>query len=145
MEFRKLIEFFELMADEQGVMLEAHGNLPVRADPALLRQALSNLLDNALRYTPRGGTIRLAAQYQGGAIAISVSDNGSGIAAEHLALLFDRFYRVDPARSAAESTGLGLALVRSIAELHGGSVSVASIPGEGTQFTLLIPKDGAQP
>lgn len=96
------------------------------------------------RYTPRGGTIRLAARYQGGAIAISVSDNGSGIAAEHLALLLDRFYRVDPARSAAESTR-GLALVRSIAELHGGSVSVASIPGEGTRFTLLIPKDGVRP
>ncbi len=142
-EFQKLIDFFELMADEQGVALSANGDCAVRADPLLLRQALSNLVANALRYTPRGGAITLSAREQGPMVAIIVSDSGCGIAAEHLPLLFDRFYRVDPARSSAESTGLGLALVRSIAELHGGSVLVASTPGAGSQFTLLIPKQSA--
>jgi two-component system heavy metal sensor histidine kinase CusS len=139
-EFQKLIDFFELMADEQGVALTAHGDCTLRADPLLLRQALSNLVANALRYTARGGAISLAARDQGRMVAICVGDSGCGIAAEHLPLLFDRFYRADAARSSQESTGLGLALVRSIAELHGGSVLVTSTPGEGSQFTVLIPK-----
>jgi two-component system heavy metal sensor histidine kinase CusS len=109
------------------------------ADPLLLRRALSNLLTNALCHTPRGGTIRLAARHESGAVAITISDDGAGIAAEHLPFLFDRFYRVDEARSAADSTGLGLAVVRSIAELHGGQVSVVSEPGTGSAFTLRFP------
>jgi two-component system heavy metal sensor histidine kinase CusS len=140
-EFRKLLEFFDIVAEEQGVTLQAHGNLIMRADPLLLRQALSNLLANALRYTPRGGTIRLTAEDGGDAIVITVADSGAGIGAEHLPLLFDRFYRADPARSAADSTGLGLAVVRSIAELHGGSVEVDSILGDGATFVLRFPKE----
>jgi two-component system heavy metal sensor histidine kinase CusS len=140
-EFQKLLDFFELMAEEQGVLLAAAGAFTVRADPLLLRQALSNLLANALRYTPRGGSIRLQAQDQGDAVAISVTDSGCGIAQEHLPFLFDRFYRADAARSSAESTGLGLAVVRSIAELHGGSVTVHSTVGQGATFTLSIPKE----
>ncbi|HEU4375971.1 MAG TPA: heavy metal sensor histidine kinase [Telluria sp.] len=139
-EFLKLIEFFELMAEEQGVALVADGAARLRADPLLLRQALSNLLANALRYTPRGGTIRLAANETADAVVISVTDNGTGIAPEHLPHLFDRFYRADAARSAADSTGLGLAVVRSIVELHGGSVEVNSRVGEGAAFVLRFPK-----
>ncbi|MDB5906777.1 MAG: histidine kinase [Massilia sp.] len=142
-EFQKLIDFFELMAEDQGVSLRAGGACSVRADPLLLRQALSNLLANALRYTPAGGSIRLQAEDKGDAVAISVTDSGAGIAAEHLPFLFDRFYRVDAARSSAESTGLGLAVVRSIAELHGGSVTVESAVGKGTTFVLLIPREHA--
>lgn len=142
-EFRKLLDFFELMAEDQGVSLQAGGACSVRADPLLLRQALSNLLANALRYTAAGGSIRLQAEVKGDAVAISVTDSGAGIAAEHLPFLFDRFYRVDAARSSAESTGLGLAVVRSIAELHGGSVTVASTVGTGTIFVLLIPREQA--
>lgn len=96
------------MAEEQGITLKADGAVPVRADPLLLRQALSNLLANALRYTSRDGTIRLEARDQNDAVFISVIDNGAGIAPEHLPHLFDRFYRADGARSAADSTGLGL-------------------------------------
>lgn len=139
-EFRKLLEFFEIVAEEQGVVLEAEGAVPMRADPLLLRQALSNLLANALRYTPRGGTIRLAAHDSGDAVVISVTDNGAGIAPEHLPHLFDRFYRADAARSAADSTGLGLAVVRSIVELHGGTVDVDSRVGAGAAFVLRFPK-----
>lgn len=139
-EFVKLVEFFELMAEEQGVALVADGAVRVRADPLLLRQALSNLLANALRYTPRGGTIRLQAMDKGDAVVITVTDNGAGIAPEHLPHLFDRFYRADAARSAADSTGLGLAVVRSIAELHGGTVEVRSLVGAGATFALRFPK-----
>lgn len=139
-EFLKLAEFFELMAEEQGVALVVEGAVRVRADPLLLRQALSNLLANALRYTPRGGTIRLAAHETADAVVITVADNGAGIAPEHLPHLFDRFYRADAARSAADSTGLGLAVVRSIAELHGGTVEVSSLVGAGATFVLRFPQ-----
>jgi two-component system heavy metal sensor histidine kinase CusS len=138
-EFQKLVEFFEIGADDQGVTLQVDGECHLMADPLLLRRALSNLMTNALRYTPRGGTIVLKAQEQGGAVLISVCDNGAGIAQEHLPYLFDRFYRVDAARSATDSTGLGLAVVRSIVELHGGGVSVRSEPGQGACFEMRFP------
>jgi two-component system heavy metal sensor histidine kinase CusS len=138
-EFRKLVEFFEISADDQGVNLRAEGNYRLVADPLLLRRALSNLMTNALRYTPRGGAIVLKAGEHGDDVVISVCDNGAGIASKHLPYLFDRFYRVDAARSATDSTGLGLAVVRSIVQLHGGAVSVQSQPGQGTCFEMRFP------
>jgi two-component system heavy metal sensor histidine kinase CusS len=139
-EFRRLVDFHGISADEQGVTLLAQADCDVTADPLLLQRALSNLLSNALRHTARGGTVRLRAERQPDAVAISVEDDGSGIAPAHLPFLFDRFYRVDAARSAADSTGLGLAVVRSIAELHGGSAAVTSEPGKGSTFTLRLPQ-----
>jgi two-component system heavy metal sensor histidine kinase CusS len=138
-EFGKLVDFFEIVAEEHGVTLSTQGDMTLEADPMLLRQALSNLVANALRHTERGGHIRLRARAAGSAAALDVIDDGCGIAAQHLPRLFDRFYRADAARSAPDSTGLGLSVVRSIAELHGGSVSVSSTLGQGTTFTLLIP------
>jgi two-component system heavy metal sensor histidine kinase CusS len=138
-EFRKLMDFYGIAADEQGVSLAAHGAGELMVDPMLLRRALSNLLTNALRYTPRGGNVGLSAAREGDVVVIAVSDDGDGIAAEHLPFLFDRFYRADAARSSADSTGLGLAVVRSIVELHGGSVEVASTVGHGSTFTLRFP------
>jgi len=138
-EFRKLVDFYGIAAEEQGVTLEARGAIDVVADPVLLRRALSNLLTNALRYTPRGGTVCLSAAKEGNRVVIAVEDNGSGIAPEHLPYLFDRFYRADAARSASDNTGLGLAVVRSIAELHGGSANVASTLGKGSTFSLRLP------
>lgn len=138
-EFGKLVDFFEIVAEEHGVTLRAHGDMMLAADPMLLRQALSNLVANALRHTERGGHVTMRARAAGSAVALDVIDDGCGIAAEHLPLLFDRFYRVDAARSSPDSTGLGLSVVRSIAELHGGSVSVSSTLGECTTFTLLFP------
>jgi two-component system heavy metal sensor histidine kinase CusS len=143
-EFRTLIDFFEILAEEQGVRLEAEGDVRLQADPLLLRQALSNLLANALRYSKRGGLVRLAAQEQGEAVLIAVSDNGAGIAPAHLPFLFDRYYRADAARSAADSTGLGLAVVRSIVELHGGSIDVHSTLGAGATFTIRLPKEAGK-
>ncbi|KQX98259.1 hypothetical protein ASD28_14170 [Massilia sp. Root133] len=138
-EFARLIAFFEVMADELGIALRAEGDCRLTADAMLLRRALSNLLSNALRYTPRGGTVVLRAATDGDACVIAVADDGCGIAPEHLPYLFDRFYRADPARSSTDSTGLGLAVVRSIAELHGGTVTVDSAPGKGAAFTLRLP------
>lgn len=140
-EFGKLVDFFDIVAEEHGVTLAVQGDVTLAADPMLLRQALSNLVANALRHTARGGSIALAAHDQGGAVALTVSDDGCGIAPEHLPLIFDRFYRVDAARSATDSTGLGLSVVRSIAELHGGTVTVTSKLAHGTTFTLLMPKE----
>lgn len=142
-EFRRLVEFYEIVAEEQGVTLRADGAGDLLADPALLRRALSNLLTNALRYTPRGGSVRLSVAYEDGSAVIAVSDDGVGIAPEHLPFLFDRFYRADAARSSADSTGLGLAVVRSIVELHGGSAAVASTLGRGATFTLRFPAASA--
>jgi two-component system heavy metal sensor histidine kinase CusS len=141
-EFGKLLDFFDAAAEEGGVELSAAGACRIVADPLLLRRALSNLIANALHYTPRGGAVALAARTRDGAVEISVLDSGAGIAAEHLPHLFDRFYRADAARSSSDSTGLGLAVVRSIVELHGGTVGVDSVVGEGARFTLLFPQAG---
>ncbi|MEO6870876.1 MAG: sensor histidine kinase, partial [Chthoniobacterales bacterium] len=100
--------------------------------------ALSNLIDNALRHTPDGGSIIVSIARLPNETEMAVRDTGCGIAAEHLPRVFDRFYRADPSRS-SEGSGLGLALVKSIADLHGGSVAIASEPGRGTSVTLRFP------
>src|SRR5205823_1466609 len=102
--------------------ISSSGDSVIRADPFLLRRALSNLITNALRHTSPGGEIRLCSKDAAESVAISVTDTGSGISPEHLPHLFERFYRADSARSSSESTGLGLAVVKSIVELHGGTV-----------------------
>ncbi len=138
-EFARLIDVFEVVAEEGGVTLAAHGDGVVMADAILLRRALTNLLSNALAHTPRGGQIELRAESDERGLSLSVRDTGEGIAEIHLPRLFDRFYRVDAARSSTESTGLGLAVVKSIAELHGASVRVVSVFGQGSEFTMQFP------
>jgi two-component system heavy metal sensor histidine kinase CusS len=141
-ELRAVRDFFEAAAAGAGVrfVVEAPADLKARLDSALLRQALGNLVTNALAHTPAGGTIRLEACRDKTAIRIQVSDTGSGIPEEHLAHVFDRFYRADRARTAgAGRVGLGLAIVRSIAHLHGGSAAIASTLGRGTRVTLVFP------
>ena len=107
----------------------------------LIEQAIGNLLSNAIRYSPGETIITLGARARpGGKIEIFVSDQGPGIAAEHLPRLFERFYRVDQARSRhLGGTGLGLAIVKHIAQVHGGSVEVESTVGKGTTFRLILP------
>jgi signal transduction histidine kinase len=112
----------------------------VRGDRDRLAQVVANLVQNALRYTPAGGAVTLALQNHGPAVELSVADTGIGIAAEHLPRIFERFYRVDRARSrVAGSTGLGLPIVREVVEAHGGQVRVASEPGRGSTFTVVLP------
>ncbi len=112
----------------------------VVADPDAVRQILTNLLENALRYTPAGGQITCRSTIDGTGIAISVTDTGSGIAPEHLPRIFERFYRSDAARSREEGgTGLGLAIVKHLVEAHGGRVSAGSRRGRGTTITCWFP------
>ena len=138
---RKAWDFFDAAAEEQGVTVTCRGSGMVEAEPQLLHRALTNLLSNALRHTPAGGTITLAAECEGsGACSLTISDTGCGIAPDHLPRLFDRFYQVDPDRpSDLEGTGLGLSIVRSIMDLHGGSVEAHSTPSQGSTFTLYFP------
>jgi signal transduction histidine kinase len=113
----------------------------VVADPDRIEQAVENLVSNALRHTPSGGTIALGASQADGLTRLSVSDSGGGIAPEHLPYVFERFYKVDAAR-ASESTGsgLGLSITKAIVERHGGTIRVTSEPGR-TTFTILLPQN----
>jgi len=109
------------------------------ADPERLGQILRNLLANAIAHTPPGGRVDVGARRAGDGAEISVRDTGEGIAAEHLLFVFERFYRADPSRARATGgAGLGLAIVRQLAEAHGGGVRVESSPGKGSTFTVTL-------
>ena len=130
-------------AEQAGVSLvtRAPDSLPeVTVDYERMSRALGNLVSNALRYTPPGGTISLSASVTADQLTLSVADTGSGIASEHLPNIFERFYRADASRQQETGgSGLGLAIVRSIVEAHGGTISVTSEPGQGTTFTVSLP------
>ena len=114
---------------------------PLDVDADALRQIFTNLLDNSLRYTPAGGRIQLRAQVEEEAILVEVHDSGSGIPREHLARVFERFYRIDASRSREEGgTGLGLAIVKHLVEAHGGRVVADSDLGQGTAIRIWFPK-----
>ena len=128
-------------AAAKGVALElALGTKALRADAMAVRQVVSNLVENAVRYTPTGGRVTVFSRSENGGIVLGVRDTGSGIAPEHLPRIFERFYRVDPARSrGAGGTGLGLAIVKHLVEAHGGSVRAESQPGRGTTVSMHFP------
>jgi len=110
------------------------------ADQTKLTQIVYNLTDNAIKYTPEGGEIRVSLRVHGREAVLTVSDTGIGIPQEDQAHVFDRFYRVDKARSRATGgTGLGLSIVRQLVQLHGGSISLTSAPDQGTTFTVALP------
>ncbi len=134
-------EFYDALAEDRGVEVRCEGEGTVSAEPVLFRQAVSNLLANALNGTPRTGQVLIRVdQNRDGGLAVSISDTGCGISPEHLPRIFDRLYRVDGARShSPDGAGLGLAIVKSIMALHGGSVTVRSEVGQGTNFTLSFP------
>jgi two-component system phosphate regulon sensor histidine kinase PhoR len=126
----------ENLVDDAGVR--------VHADEEGLRQILSNLVDNALKYTPPGGRVSIRCRPNGRMVDIEVADTGVGIAAEHHARLFERFYRVDKARSRElGGTGLGLAIVKHLCQAMGGTVSVASQVQKGSTFSVKLPQAGA--
>jgi two-component system heavy metal sensor histidine kinase CusS len=140
-------DFFSALAEERGITLACEGRGSVHADEALLRQALANLLSNAMRHTPSGGRVQVRIQSSDAGCTISVSDTGPGIPPSHWPKLFDRFYRVDTSRSSEDDAGagLGLAIVKSIMKLHHGTVTVG--PGEpsGSCFQLKFPARQAAP
>ncbi|GAB3136937.1 HAMP domain-containing sensor histidine kinase [Microbispora hainanensis] len=129
-------------AEAAGVTLltKADGRLHLVADPVRLRQAVGNLVSNAVRHTPPGGTVSLHARRADGDVVIDVADTGSGIAPDDLPLVFERFWRVEKSRSRRSGgSGLGLPIARKLAEAHGGSLSATSVIGEGSTFTLRLP------
>jgi two-component system sensor histidine kinase SenX3 len=114
----------------------------VQGDETQLTSMFANLVENAVKYTPPGGRVEVAAESDGREVVVRVSDTGIGISEEYLARIFERFYRVDKARSKQTGgTGLGLSIVRHIAENHGGRVTVESTPGEGSTFTVYLPRE----
>lgn len=133
-------DFYEAVAAERGVLVDCEGEATITGDPMLVRRAVSNLLDNALKHTTTGGRVTLAAHArEGGGAMVEVRDSGPGIRAEHLPHVFERFYRGDDDRAGVAGAGLGLAIVRSIMRLHGGEARVESAIGVGTTVTLEFP------
>ena len=134
----KIAAYYRTVAEERGISITNKGDGEVYADARLFDRALSNLLDNALRFTPDGGKITIATETKPDRTELAIEDTGCGIPPQHLPRIFDRFYRADSSRS-SQGTGLGLALVKSITDLHGGSVAVASKVDRGTTVTLTFP------
>jgi signal transduction histidine kinase len=136
-----MTEKLSLRAAEKKIALHSQIDpLPsMVADADRLAQVFANLLDNALKYTPNGGTITLTAQLGSGGVVVSVTDTGSGIPAEDLPHIFERFYRVEKSKAAGRGYGLGLAITKEIVQAHGGAISVESVSGLGTKFTVRLP------
>ncbi|CAN5551248.1 heavy metal sensor histidine kinase [soil metagenome] len=147
-ELATVAEFSEASATEAGVSIDVKvdGPLPVKINRTLFQRAVGNLLDNSIKHTPAGGKITVGAARNNGTLEIDVADTGIGIPPEHLPHVFDRLYRVANDRSKnTGGAGLGLAIVRSIAASHGGSVKIASQEGGGTRVTIAIPVDNVLP
>lgn len=142
--WRELAANFSLVAKEKGIRfhVEAMDRLPnLSADPGRLRQLFSNLLANAIRHTPHGGKVVVSGEVQGTAIALTIQDNGEGIAPEQLPHLFDRFYRADTSRTRdTGGSGLGLAIVKALVETHKGEITAESAGyNKGSRFTVKLP------
>ncbi|WP_447798223.1 heavy metal sensor histidine kinase [Pseudomonas moraviensis] len=137
-----LLEFFAPLAEDARVNLSREGAARIEGDRGMLRRALSNLLDNALRFTPAEGDVRLSIVEQQQAVRVCVENSGEGISAQVLPRLFDRFYRADPARQegSSEHAGLGLAITQSIVRAHGGTIHCESEAG-WTRFVIELPKE----
>ena len=133
------VEAARTLAEHKRVVVGTFEEAKILADPALVRQLLLIVLDNAIKFTPAGGRVRLDVSVQDGRAALVVTDTGIGIPADQLPHVFERFYRGDAARSQAEGAGLGLAIARWIAEVHGARIDIASEPGVGTRVTLGLP------
>jgi two-component system phosphate regulon sensor histidine kinase PhoR len=136
------IQMCQLKAQSKDIhiSLDCAGDLAAKINPPLLEQAVVNLIDNAMKYSAPGKPVRVEASRADDTVRISVRDQGCGIDTEHLPRLFERFYRVDKARSRQlGGTGLGLSIVKHIALAHGGNVNVESVVGQGSTFTITLP------
>lgn len=141
----KVVELFELTAEERDIKLQVNGTACTRGDRLMIQRAISNLLSNAIRHAPPGTRVTLLLSVHSEQASLAISNAGEGIAAEHLPRLFDRFYRVHASRARHQGgTGLGLAIVRSIMQIHEGEVTVTSEPGGLTTFSLIFPHGAAR-
>lgn len=138
-----VVDLYAPTAEEKGLTLEwaKNGTFPMIGDDGRIRQVVGNILDNAIKYTPAPGQIRVTIHGTNGEVILRIQDTGVGIPTEHLPRVFDRFYRVDSSRSALHTsgTGLGLAICRSIVEAHGGRIDLESQLGQGTSATVVLP------
>jgi two-component system heavy metal sensor histidine kinase CusS len=134
----KIAAFYRTIAEDRHIAINCTGEGEIYGDPVLFSRAVSNLVDNALRFTAEGGTVQISIRVKATHSEVTVSDNGCGIAPEHLPHVFDRFYRVDSSRS-SDGAGLGLALVKSIVDLHGGSAKIESEVYRRTTVVLIFP------
>ncbi|MNR17494.1 Sensor kinase CusS [compost metagenome] len=136
-----LLEYYAPLAEDAQVRLTRHGDAPIRGDRSMLRRALSNLLDNALRFTPPQGAVEVRIVDGDKGLQLSIENSGEGIPEALLPRLFDRFYRADPARreGSSEHAGLGLAITQSIIRAHGGTIRCESGPG-WTRFVMELPR-----
>jgi len=137
------VERIRHLAEERRmtIHLSKNGQVPLRADPEDLQQVWSNLLENAVRYGPEGGTIEVeVGRMQGGPARVVVADHGPGIPADELPQVFERFYRGDPSRNRATGGfGLGLAIAKALVEAYGGTIRAESSPGQGTRMMVELP------
>lgn len=135
-----VVSLYEHVAEDKGITLQTAlpERLVLRADPRRLRQAVANLLDNAIKYTPEGGSIEIKGHAEQQRVLISMKDTGIGIPAEELPKIWDRLYRGEAGR-AQRGLGLGLSLVRAVVQAHNGSVEAHSQPGQGSQFVIHLP------
>jgi signal transduction histidine kinase len=138
---RNVVELYELVAEEKRITVTTDFTEPceVVVDATRMRQAFANILDNALKYTPEGGNVRLSCAVESGRVTVRVRDSGMGIPTEEQPRIWERLYRGDKSRS-QRGLGLGLSLVKAIVEAHHGAVSVQSQPGEGSEFIVNIPQ-----
>ena len=134
----KIASFYQMIADDHHVTIRCSGEGQIYADSALFERAVGNLVDNALRFTPANGSIQIAIAEHAANFEVAVSDTGCRIAPEHLPGVFDRFYRAESSRG-SDGAGLGLALVKSIVDLHDGSARIQSEVDRGTTVTLIFP------
>jgi heavy metal sensor kinase len=140
---REAADVLRVLAEEkqQTMQLALDESIEAKIEPHTLRQAVFNLVDNAIKYTPARGEIRLSVSRNGAATAVvEVTDNGPGIAPEERALVFERFYRVDKSRSVERGAGLGLAIARWAVESNGGRIELQSEPGRGSTFRVILPQ-----
>lgn len=139
------VNHLRVLAEEKGQAIDIAAVTPlvVRGDQALLRQAVVNIFDNAVKYSPVGATIRISVNRRGtGQTVLEIADSGPGIAFEHRGKVFDRFYRIDVSRNRTEGGfGLGLAIARWAVEANGGHIEVGGVPGQGSVFRIVLPVD----
>ncbi len=138
---QEVVDVYRFIAEEKEIVINTDlcMGLFVSADSNRMRQVLGNLLDNAVKYTPTGGRVNVQTRTEAGKVVITVKDTGIGICEKDITKIWDRLYRGDESRS-QRGLGLGLSLVKSIVDIHGGYVDVSSEPGSGSTFTIYIPQ-----